>query len=118
MIQLSAQSQILIALSPQDFRKGIDGFVYLCRHEFSQDPKSGTFFVFINKTKTMIRVLAYDGNGFWLMTKRLSKGKFRYWPQGGELFTELMAKQLRRVLQNRDVEPYSRIKTEKNDKNT
>jgi transposase len=39
-------------------------------------PRSGTLFVFINRNKTMVRSLIYDGTGFWLMTKRLSKGRF------------------------------------------
>lgn len=43
MIQLSASSEIVVAISPQDFRKGIDGFVSVCRHEFSRNPKTGAY---------------------------------------------------------------------------
>ncbi|MBT7408154.1 MAG: IS66 family insertion sequence element accessory protein TnpB, partial [Methylococcales bacterium] len=50
----------------------------MCRHEFDKNPKNGFIFVFINRSKTMVRLLAYEHNGFWLMTKRLSKGKFRH----------------------------------------
>lgn len=53
MIQLSASSEIVVAISPQDFRKGIDGFVSVCRHEFNFNPKTGIIFVFINRSKTM-----------------------------------------------------------------
>jgi hypothetical protein len=45
----------------------------------------GTLFVFINRSKTMVRTLAYDGTGFWLMTKRLSKGKFQGWPKSNPI---------------------------------
>lgn len=100
MILLSAQSKILLAPSPQDFRKGIDGFAALCRHQLDQDPRNGVFFVFINRSKTMIRLLAYDNNGFWLMTKRLSKGRYHHWPQAGQLATPYQAKHLRLLLQN------------------
>jgi len=100
MILLSAQSKILLAPSPQDFRKGIDGFAALCRTQLDQDPRSGLFFVFINRSRTMIRLLAYDGNGFWLMTKRLSKGKYSHWPPGDHSATPYQAKQLRLLLQN------------------
>ena len=101
MIQLSASSQILVATSPQDFRKGIDGFVFLCRNTFGQNPKNGQhLFVFINRSKTMVRLLAYDHNGYWLMTKRLSKGKFHGWPEKGQPMTSLLAKQLRVLLRN------------------
>lgn len=69
---------ILQAINPADFRCGIDGFVAICRRQLAQDPRSGILFVFINRNKTMIRALSYDGTGFWLMTKRLSKGKFAH----------------------------------------
>lgn len=101
MILLTAQSQIRVATTAQDFRKGIDGFASLCRHELGENPQSGIIFVFINRSKTMIRILTYEENGFWLMTKRLSKGKFRYWPDSGASVTTLMGKQLRCILQDK-----------------
>jgi len=100
MIQLSANSQILVATSPQDFRKGIDGFAHLCRNKFEQNPRSGLVFVFINRSKTMVRLLAYEHNGYWLMTKRLSKGKFCGWPNSGQPIAPIVAKQLRQLLRN------------------
>jgi len=80
MIQLPANSVILLATQPADFRKGIDGMQALCHGELNCESRSGTLFVFINRSKTMVRALVYDGTGFWLMTKRLSKGKFQGWP--------------------------------------
>ena len=44
------------------------------------DPFSGYLFVFRRRRATSIKVLVYDGQGFWLTTKRLSKGRFRWWP--------------------------------------
>jgi len=100
MIQLSAQSTILLAIQPQDFRKGIDGFVQVCRQVFEQNPKNGHIFVFINRSKTMVRLLVYETNGYWLMTKRLSKGKFLAWPKNHQALNRMMAKQLRQLLRN------------------
>jgi len=105
MIQLSASSQLLIATSPQDFRKGIDGFVCLCRNEFDRHPQDGTIFVFINRSKSMIRLLAYDHNGYFLMTKRLSKGKFKLWPKADDPIAPLQAKALRVLLRNEAFHP-------------
>ena len=45
------------------------------------DPFSGCVFVFRSRRATSIKLLVYDGKGFWLATKRLSKGRFRWWPQ-------------------------------------
>ena len=98
MIQLSASSEIVLAIKPQDFRKGIDGFVSVCRHDYQHNPKTGIVFVFINRSKTMIRLLSYENNGYWLMTKRLSKGKFTTWPKNEQSMTILQAWQLRKLL--------------------
>jgi transposase len=67
-----------------DFRKGIDSLAELCRAKLHADPFSGCLFVFRSRRATSIKVLVYDGQGFWLATKRLSKGRFRWWPQGEE----------------------------------
>ncbi len=48
----------------------------------------------------MVRLLAYEHNGYWLMTKRLSKGRFLNWPISEHAMTALMAKQLRQLLRN------------------
>jgi len=80
MIQLTPQMRILLAVKAVDFRKGIDGLACICRQLLNMDPFSGTVFIFRNRRKTAIRVLTYDGQGFWLCHKRLSKGTFGWWP--------------------------------------
>jgi transposase len=80
MIQLTPQMRILVAIAPVDFRRGIDGLAGTCRQTLSADPFSGAVFVFKNRRATAIKILAYDGQGFWLCMKRLSKSCFRYWP--------------------------------------
>ena len=74
--------RILVALEPVDGRKGIDSLVQLCREQLAADPFSGCLFFFRSRRATAIRVLAYDGQGFWLAQKRLSKGRFLWWPSG------------------------------------
>ncbi len=77
MIHLTATTPIWIATQPADFRRGIDGFVALCRDHYRQPPQTGVLFVFRHRAATMIRILAYDGSGYWLLSKRLSRGRFR-----------------------------------------
>lgn len=98
MIHLTRHSDILIATQPADFRQGIDGLATLCKKRLHCEPRSGTLFVFINRNKTMVRALAYENNGFWLMTKRLSKGKFSGWPTINSAMTSVDAKHLRQLL--------------------
>jgi len=80
MLALTPQMKILVAIEPADFRKGIDGLVRLCKDALRQDPYSGTVFCFRNRRSTAIKVLMYDGQGFWLCQKRLSSGRFAWWP--------------------------------------
>lgn len=98
MILLTHQTRILLGIAPADFRAGIDGFVALCQNKLLLDPRDQSVFVFINKAKTMIRALSYDGSGYWLMTKRISRGKFQGWPTGNTRVSDTTALQLRRIL--------------------
>ena len=82
MLQITPQMRILVALEAVDGRKGIDSLVQLCREKLLANPFSGCLFVFRSRRATSIRVLAYDGQGFWLAQKRLSKGRFVWWPSG------------------------------------
>ena len=78
MIQITPQMRILIAVEAVDFRKGIDGLAGVCRNIIRVDPFSGYVFVFRNRRSTAIKILMYDGQGFWLCQKRLSKGCFSW----------------------------------------
>ena len=80
MINLSSSSKILLCIKPLDFRKGIDSICRIVKSEFEKDPKEGTIYVFINKRATQIRLINFDGTGFWICTKRLSQGNF-WWPK-------------------------------------
>ena len=82
MICLTPHMRILVAVEPVDFRKGIDGLARLCRERLAADPLTGAVFVFRSRGGTAIRLLAYDSRGFWLCHKRLSSGRFRFWPDG------------------------------------
>ena len=101
MIQITPQMRLLLAVEPVDFRKGIDGLAGLCRKVLREDPFSGCLFVFRNRSATAVKVLVYDGQGFWLCQKRLSKGKFKWWPnKGGGCARQLDAHELQLLIWN------------------
>jgi transposase len=80
MLQITPHMKILVAVAPADFRQGIDGLARLCRESLQHDPFTGVVFVFRNRRGTALKVLLYDGQGFWLCHKRLSRGRFPWWP--------------------------------------
>lgn len=103
MLQLTPQMRLMVAVAPVDFRRGIDGLCRLCREVLTSDPFSGTVFVFRNQRATSVKVLAYDGQGFWLCQKRLSQGQFRHWPaSGSEVHRELLSHELAVLLAGGD----------------
>ena len=98
LIQITPQMRVLVAIEPVDGRKGIDSLARLCQEKLAADPFSGCLFVFRSRSGTSIRILAYDGQGFWLAQKRLSKGRFVWWPNGDEPARALEAHQAQLLL--------------------
>ena len=104
MIQLSPQSRIFLATEPVDFRKGIDGLAAVCRHVLGDNPLEGAVYVFRNRTGTALKLLLYDGQGYWIMMKRLSQGRFAWWPHSPDARVPLAARELIILLWNGDPE--------------
>lgn len=98
MLQITPQHRLLLAVKPVDFRKGIDGLAALCRQILNDDPFSGAIFVFTNRSHKSIKALVYDGQGFWLCTKRFSRGKLSWWPTCQEDIYSITASQLNILL--------------------
>ena len=83
MIHITTQHQLHLWIDPIDFRKGVDALVGLCRQRIGS-PYNGTVFAFRNKSCIAVKLLVYDGTGFWLCTKRFSQGKLNYWPSSAD----------------------------------
>ncbi|MEF8713404.1 MAG: IS66 family insertion sequence element accessory protein TnpB [Accumulibacter sp.] len=80
MIALTPRLRVWVAAEPADFRCGIDGLARRVRQILTEDPFSGALFVFRNRRRTAVKLLVDEGQGFWLCQKRLSQGRFRFWP--------------------------------------
>jgi transposase len=98
MLQIGPQQKIYVAVEPVDFRKGIDGLAALCRQKLEQDPLSGAVFLFTNRSRTSLNALSYDGQGTWLCLKRLSRGRFQWWPAGSGSAVQPLAAQQVQIL--------------------
>jgi len=98
VIQITPHMRILVAVEAVDGRKGIDSLARLCQEKLAADPFSGCLFLFRSRRGTSIRILVYDGQGFWLAQKRLSKGRFEWWPSGTGPARALQAHQVQLLL--------------------
>ena len=75
--------KVYLACGYTDMRKSINGLAVIVEGSFKLDPFDGALFVFCNKSRDRIKILEWDGDGFWLYFKRLEKGRFR-WPDSDE----------------------------------
>ncbi len=78
-IDFSKVKNIYLAQMPADLRKEIDGYVSLVQGPLALDPLDGSLFLFVNRQKNKIKGILRDGNGFWLVYKRLSRSSLQ-WP--------------------------------------
>ena len=59
-----------------DMRKSFNGLSGLVRNELGRDPASGEVFVFLNRRRTLIKLLHWEAGGYVLYYKRLEQGTF------------------------------------------
>ena len=71
---------VYLACGHTDMRKQINGLSAIVQGSFKLDPFSGALFVFCNRKRDRLKILEWDGDGFWLYLKRLERGHFR-WPE-------------------------------------
>lgn len=96
--------RVYLACGVTDMRKSINGLSSIVEGSFKLDPFSEVLFVFCNRNRDRLKILEWDGDGFWLHFKRLEKGRFR-WPQpGSEATMTLSAEELHILLGGAKVE--------------
>lgn len=80
MIRPSSDSEVYLYRHAVDMRKGAYGLVAIVEGEMHLDPFSSKLFIFCNNARTIIKAVAWDGNGFILLVKRIEKARFK-WPR-------------------------------------
>lgn len=76
MLNLTASPRIYVYTAAADMRKGIDGLSGIVRGELATDPTDGSLFVFINRRRDRLKMLYFDGTGYWLYYRLLEAGTF------------------------------------------
>ena len=103
MITLTPYMRLFVGIDPIDFRCGIDKLQIISENLSFESALTGTVFVFRNSLKTAVKILVYDGHGFWLIQRRLSTGKFRWWPKNADEQQEVDSYGLIAILQGQDL---------------
>jgi transposase len=88
MLAFPSAIKIYVAVEPMDMRKQCNGLWTAVQEKLHEDPKSGAVFAFINKDRTRLKLLYWDGTGVWVLAKRLEQGWFS-WSAPGEKKTKL-----------------------------
>lgn len=68
MLSLTQPTKIHVYTRAADMRKGVDGLSGIIRSEFGADPTDGSLYIFINRRRDRMKILHFDGGGFWLIT--------------------------------------------------
>jgi len=71
--------RIYLACGATDMRKQINGLSVIVQASFQLDPFDAAIFVFCNRARDRLKILEFDGDGYWLYLKRLESGRFK-WP--------------------------------------
>lgn len=79
MIQVSPGANILVINNAVSFSCRLRGMLALCRDVLQVEPMDGGYFVFRNRAGTMLRIIFYDGDGFWMCEKIFSFGRVKCW---------------------------------------
>jgi transposase len=102
MFRFDEGLKVFLHREPVDFRMGINGLSILVEQAMSLNPMAQALYVFGNRRRDRVKILAWDGNGFWLLLKRLEGNDRFAWPKDAAIVT-LSVEQLRWLLQGIDL---------------
>ena len=104
MIKQIPIEKVHLALGATDLRKSIDGLSLIVEHILKMDPFSTHLFAFCNKRQSLIKILVWDNNGFWIHYKRLESGSFKWPPKGSSASVSISERQFRWLLDGMDIQ--------------
>ena len=99
MLNLASHPRIFVYTPPADMRKGFNGLSGIIRSELAADPTDGSLFLFVNRRRDRMKILHFDGGGFWLYYRLLEAGTFEeFVSQEGSCRLQIDATQLSMLL--------------------
>jgi transposase len=76
MLNVPSTVSIFLCTRPTDMRNGFDGLSGIVRGAFGADPLDGSLYLFINRRRDRMKILHFDGSGYWLYYRLLEAGTF------------------------------------------
>lgn len=104
MIKFQDIPSIYMAQGYTDLRKGVDGYALIIQENFQLSPFEDALFIFCNRHRNKLKCLYWDGNGFWLLYKRLEKGHFKWITKEKGQVLEISHQQLKWLLEGLKIE--------------
>ncbi len=99
MLNLTNETRIFAYTGIADMRKGFNGLSGIVREEFQADPTDGSLFIFVNRRRDRMKLLYFDGGGFWLYYRLLESGTFeKLKPKKGSCQLQMDATELSMLL--------------------
>jgi transposase len=100
MLHLSASCSYYLYSGHADMRKGFDSLSGIVKSQMALNTLSGSVFIFLNRRRTHIKLLLWEGDGFSIYYKRLEKGTYELPAStGGSSSIPIDARQLQFILQ-------------------
>lgn len=103
MFRFDAALTVYLHRDPVDFRIGINGLSILVEQGMAKNPMAQALYVFGNRRRDRIKILGWDGNGFWLLMKRLEANDRFIWPAGDTSVVTLTVDLLHWLLDGVDI---------------
>jgi transposase len=100
MLHLSASCSYYLYAGHADMRKSFDGLCGIIKSQMALNALGGSVFIFMNRRRTQVKLLLWEGDGFSIYYKRLEKGTFEIpVSSGSSVSVALTAHQLQFILQ-------------------
>ena len=93
MLDFSGSTTVYLACGVTDLRKSYTGLAAIIKLKFHLDPYSRCMFAFCNRRRTLIKILQWDGSGFWILMKRLDRNSF-HWPDTPDELRKVTLKEI------------------------
>ena len=93
MLDFSGSTTVYLACGYTDLRKSYTGLAAIIKLKFHLDPYSRCMFAFCNRRRTLIKILQWDGSGFWILMKRLDRDSF-HWPDTPDELQKVTLKEI------------------------